>query len=331
MNGTCAGGTGAFIDQMAILLNTDASGLNELAKSYNNIYPIAARCGVFAKTDIQPLINEGASHEDIAVSIFQAVVNQTISGLACGRTIRGNIAFLGGPLSFLSELRKRFIETLGLEENQIIFPEDSKYYVAIGAALMSDKQEKILISELVNRLKNNNVPEEAETKYLEPLFDEAEDYEAFSRKHEKDKVERKNIQKASGPAFLGIDASSTTTKAALTDSEGRLLYTFYKSNEGNPVETSRQMLRELYSLMPDELYIAYTVTTGYGEGLLKAAFNAEYGEIETIAHYRAARAFLPNVDFILDIGGQDMKCTKIKDGAIYSIILNDSLDRKSVV
>ena len=324
MNGTCAGGTGAFIDQMAILLNTDASGLNELAKTYKTIYPIAARCGVFAKTDIQPLINEGAAHGDIAVSIFQAVVNQTISGLACGRTIRGNLAFLGGPLTFLSELRKRFIETLGIADERVIFPDDSKYYVAIGAALMADKQTEIAISELIDRLNSANLCDKNETQYLEPLFMDEEDYASFKSRHDKDKVERADISKARGPAFLGIDAGSTTTKLALIDNSGRLLHTFYKNNEGNPVETSREMLKELYSLMPEDLYIAYAVTTGYGEGLLKTAFKAEYGEIETMAHYRAAKAFLPDVDFILDIGGQDMKSTKIKDGAIYSIMLNEA-------
>ena len=324
MNGTCAGGTGAFIDQMAILLNTDASGLNELAKTYKTIYPIAARCGVFAKTDIQPLINEGAAHGDIAVSIFQAVVNQTISGLACGRTIRGNLAFLGGPLTFLSELRKRFIETLGIADERVIFPDDSKYYVAIGAALMADKQTEIAISELIDRLNSANLCDKNETQYLEPLFMDEEDYASFKSRHDKDKVERADISKARGPAFLGIDAGSTTTKLALIDNSGKLLHTFYKNNEGNPVETSREMLKELYSLMPEDLYIAYAVTTGYGEGLLKTAFKAEYGEIETMAHYRAAKAFLPDVDFILDIGGQDMKSTKIKDGAIYSIMLNEA-------
>ena len=324
MNGTCAGGTGAFIDQMAILLNTDASGLNELAKTYKTIYPIAARCGVFAKTDIQPLINEGAAHGDIAVSIFQAVVNQTISGLACGRTIRGNLAFLGGPLTFLSELRKRFIETLGIADERVIFPDDSKYYVAIGAALMADKQTEIAISELIDRLNSANLCDKNETQYLEPLFMDEEDYASFKSRHDKDKVERADISKARGPAFLGIDAGSTTTKLALIDNSGRLLHTFYKNNEGNPVETSREMLKELYSLKPEDLYIAYAVTTGYGEGLLKTAFKAEYGEIETMAHYRAAKAFLPDVDFILDIGGQDMKSTKIKDGAIYSIMLNEA-------
>lgn len=324
MNGTCAGGTGAFIDQMAILLNTDAAGLNELAKNYRTIYPIAARCGVFAKTDIQPLINEGAAHEDIAVSIFQAVVNQTISGLACGRAIKGNVAYLGGPLTFLSELRKRFTETLGLTPEQVIFPEDAKYYVAIGAALMADKTEEVDLAELVSRIEKTSDQHDEDVKYLEPLFASLEDYRLFSVRHSEHKVERADIKEAHGPSFLGIDAGSTTTKAALTDKEGRLLYTFYRNNGGNPVESTRSMLRELYGLMPEGLFIAYVVTTGYGEGLIKTAFNAEHGEIETIAHYTAAKKFLPSVDFILDIGGQDMKSIKIKDGAIYSIMLNEA-------
>lgn len=324
MNGTCAGGTGAFIDQMAVLLNTDANGLNEAAKNYNTIYPIAARCGVFAKTDIQPLINEGAAHEDLAVSIFQAVVNQTISGLACGRTIKGNVAFLGGPLSFMSELRKRFIETLGLKDENVIFPENSQFYVAIGAALMAGKHPEANIRSLAERIRQPGMSEESETKHLPALFETQADYEAFKKRHALHRVGRRELKDARGAAFLGIDAGSTTTKAALTDSEGNLLYTFYKNNEGNPVETSRRMLRELYELMPDDLHIEYCVTTGYGEGLIKAAFGADYGEIETIAHYKAAKAFQPDVDFILDIGGQDMKCIRIKDGAIYNIMLNEA-------
>lgn len=324
MNGTCAGGTGAFIDQMAVLLNTDANGLNKAAAEYKTIYPIAARCGVFAKTDIQPLINEGAAHEDLAVSIFQAVVNQTISGLACGRTIKGNVAFLGGPLSFMPELRKRFTETLGLTPEQTIIPEDSQFYVALGAAFMSVKHPAANIRELSEKIKQPGMSEESETQHLPALFETEDDYNAFVERHSQHKVGRRDISTASGPAFLGIDAGSTTTKAALTDAEGNLLYTFYRGNEGNPVETSRQMLRELYELMPSDLYIAYCVTTGYGEGLIKAAFGADYGEIETIAHYRAARAFQPDVDFILDIGGQDMKCIRIKDGAIYNIMLNEA-------
>ena len=324
MNGTCAGGTGAFIDQMAVLLNTDASGLNELAKSYQTIYPIAARCGVFAKTDIQPLINEGASHEDLAVSIFQAVVNQTISGLACGRVIRGNVAFLGGPLSFLSELRRRFIETLGLAEDQVIFPEDSQYYVAVGAALMSEKYPAADLDTLIQRINEPGGTESTDTKYLPALFEDDGDYRDFSRRPSQHRVPRKDFSQVSGPVFLGIDAGSTTTKAALTDIEGNLIYTFYRNNEGSPVETSKILLKDIYSKMHEDMFIAYTVTTGYGEHLIKAAFGADYGEIETIAHYKAARSFLPDVDFILDIGGQDMKCIKIKDGAIYNIMLNEA-------
>ena len=324
MNGTCAGGTGAFIDQMAVLLNTDANGLNEAAKNYKTIYPIAARCGVFAKTDIQPLINEGAAREDLAVSIFQAVVNQTISGLACGREIKGNVAFLGGPLSFMSELRKRFIETLNLSDEQVIFPDDARFFVAIGAAYLAEKHPASNIAALSERIRQPGMTEESGTKYLDALFEDEEDYRAFKERHDQAKVGRRDLAEASGPAFLGIDAGSTTTKSALTDSEGNLLYTYYTNNEGNPVETSRRILQDLYERMPEDLYIAYAVTTGYGEGLIKAAFRMDYGEIETIAHYRAARQFKPNVDFILDIGGQDMKCVKIRDGAIYSIMLNEA-------
>ncbi len=324
MNGTCAGGTGAFIDQMAVLLNTDASGLNEAAKNHKIIYPIAARCGVFAKTDIQPLINEGASMEDLSASIFQAVVNQTISGLACGRTIRGNVAFLGGPLYFLSELRKRFIETLELSEDQVIFPHDSQYFVAIGAALNSEKYDKKYIGDIVEKLRSTNPSELNEAKYLEPLFKNQQEYDDFKSRHDKDAVEFLDIREAVGECFLGIDAGSTTTKAALIDSKKRLLYSFYRSNEGNPLEACISMLRDLYSRLPETAYISGSCVTGYGEGLIKAAFHADMGEIETMAHYKAAEEFLPGVDFILDIGGQDMKCMRIKDRAIYNIMLNEA-------
>lgn len=324
MNGTCAGGTGAFIDQMAVLLNTDANGLNEAAKNYSIIYPIAARCGVFAKTDIQPLINEGAKIEDLSASIFQAVVNQTISGLACGRTIRGNVAFLGGPLFFLSELRKRFIETLDLQEDQILFPDDSQYYVAIGAALLSDKHEKTSIETILKNIENSDPSFLSETKHIEPLFKDTADFQLFQNRHDKNKIKRRDIKKAKGKVYLGIDAGSTTTKAALIDDEKYLLYSFYKNNEGNPLQATMNMLRELYSMLPDSAFIANATVTGYGEGLIKAAFNVDMGEIETMAHYKAAEEFLPGVDFILDIGGQDMKCMKIKDGAIYNIMLNEA-------
>lgn len=324
MNGTCAGGTGAFIDQMAVLLNTDAQGLNEAAKDYSMIYPIAARCGVFAKTDVQPLINEGAKIEDLSASIFQAVVNQTISGLACGRTIRGNVAFLGGPLSFLSELRKRFVETLDLKPEQVIFPEDSQYYVAIGAAMLSEKHASVNIESILSKIEAADLGTLSETKHMEPLFRDFNDFHVFKSRHDKDKIKRREIRRAKGKVFLGIDAGSTTTKAALIDDEKYLLYSFYKNNEGKPLETTMAMLRELYSLLPDGAYIANTSVTGYGEGLIKAAFNADMGEIETMAHYKAAEEFLPGVDFILDIGGQDMKCMKIRDGAIYNIMLNEA-------
>ena len=324
MNGTCAGGTGAFIDQMAVLLNTDASGLNELAKKYKTIYPIAARCGVFAKTDIQPLINEGASGEDLSASIFQAVVNQTISGLACGRVIKGNVAFLGGPLSFLSELKKRFIETLELEEEQIVSPDNGEYFVALGAALLSVKKNTFSIKELVDKMNSANPENMAQAKHLSPLFKNREEYRLFKERHDKEKIERADIGIAKGKAFLGIDAGSTTTKAALIDDNKRLLYSFYKNNEGDPIKSVIKMLRELYEIMPEGLVIGRTTVTGYGEGLIKAAFKADSGEIETMAHYRAAEQFLPGVEFILDIGGQDMKCMKIKDGAIYNIMLNEA-------
>lgn len=324
MNGTCAGGTGAFIDQMAVLLNTDASGLNEAAKNYKLIYPIAARCGVFAKTDIQPLINEGASIEDLAASIFQAVVNQTISGLACGRTIKGKVAFLGGPLSFLSELRNRFIETLQLTPESVIFPDDSKYFVAIGAALISEKYEEKSIESVFNILKNADASTLSETKHTNPLFKDTNDYAEFKQRHDKHRIKRKDIKRVKGNIFLGIDAGSTTTKAALIDSENNLLYSFYRNNEGKPLEATMAMLKELYNLLPNNIPISNVAVTGYGEGLIRAAFKADLGEIETMAHYKAAEAFLPGVEFILDIGGQDMKCMKIRDGAIYNIMLNEA-------
>ncbi len=324
MNGTCAGGTGAFIDQMAVLLNTDASGLNEAAKKHNMIYPIAARCGVFAKTDIQPLINEGAPIEDLAASIFQAVVNQTISGLACGHTIKGKVAFLGGPLSFLSELRKRFIDTLQLKDDEIIFPEDSKYFVAIGAALNASKYDEVGFSDIIARIDDADPSALSDTKHVDPLFKDADEYTTFRDRHLKDTIKRKDIKKARGKVFLGIDAGSTTTKAALIDEEKNLLYSYYTGNEGKPLEATMNMLKELYSLLPPKAYIANVTATGYGEGLIKAAFKADMGEIETMAHYKAAEEFLPGVDFILDIGGQDMKCMRIRDGAIYNIMLNEA-------
>ena len=324
MNGTCAGGTGAFIDQMAVLLNTDAAGLNEAAKDYGIIYPIASRCGVFAKTDIQPLINDGAKTSDIAASIFQAVVNQMISGLACGHPIKGNVAFLGGPLEYLSELRQRFVETLNLKEENIIFPENAKYFVALGAAYLADYEESVKLSELNDRIKNANPDDIADTKYLQALFTSDEEYSEFKERHEKAKVKRGNIKDAIGPVFLGIDAGSTTTKAAVINSDNELIYSFYQNNEGDPIEVVKGILKEIYSELPVNAYIGKSVVTGYGEGLIKAAFRIDGGEIETMAHFKAAKQFLPDVSFILDIGGQDMKCMKIKDNAINGIMLNEA-------
>ena len=324
MNGTCAGGTGAFIDQMAALLQTDAGGLNELAKQYKVIYPIAARCGVFAKSDIQPLLNEGAAKEDIAVSVFQSIVNQTISGLACGRPIRGNVALLGGPLYFLSELRKRFAETLHLSDSQVVFPSNTQLFVAMGAAISSIEEEKILFSELHGRILKLGEISAFEINRLVPLFKNDEELNKFRLRHGKNVVKRRQLENFEGNCFLGIDSGSTTIKLALIDEEGNLLYSYYGSNEGKPLVLAVKKLKELYSIISPKAKILNSTVTGYGEGLLKEALKIDIGEIETIAHYKAAEFFLPGVDFILDIGGQDMKCLRIKDGVIDSILLNEA-------
>ncbi len=324
MNGSCAGGTGAFIDQMAILLNTDALGLNEYAKEYKVLYPIASRCGVFAKTDVQPLINEGAKKSDIAASIFQAVVNQTIGGLACGKPIRGNVAFLGGPLFFLSELRQRFIETLKLEGEQIIAPENSQLFVAIGAALLSQKEKVTSLSNIVDKISDiYNIKDDTQPR-LDPLFKDDEDYKKFKDRHNKNTLKRADLKSYKGQAYLGIDAGSTTTKIALIGENSDLLYSYYGSNEGNPLNRVLEIMKDLYENIPETVEIVNSTVTGYGEALIKAALHIDIGEIETIAHYKAADYFLPGVDFILDIGGQDMKCLKIKNGAIDSILLNEA-------
>ena len=324
MNGTCAGGTGAFIDQMAALLETDASGLNELAKEYKVIHPIAARCGVFAKTDIQPLINEGASREDIAASVFQAVVNQTISGLACGKPIRGKVAFLGGPLYFLSELRKRFIETLELSKDQRIVPDHSQLFVATGAAIESGKEEIIPFSKLYHRLSDLKTAGSTEVPRLAPLFESKEDYETFRKRHSSSRVSRKAMAEATGACYLGIDAGSTTTKAAVMDQEGHLLYSFYGNNKGRPLALAKEIVKEVYDKLPSSATLAGSCVTGYGEALIKEALQIDHGEIETIAHYKAANSVLPGVDFILDIGGQDMKCMRVHNGVIDDIMLNEA-------
>jgi predicted CoA-substrate-specific enzyme activase len=324
MNGTCAGGTGAFIDQMAILLKTDAMGLNDMAKEHEVIYPIASRCGVFAKTDIQPLLNEGARKEDIAVSIFQAVVNQTISGLAQGRPIKGNVAFLGGPLSFLPELRKRFIETLKLKPEQVVFPEDSHYFVALGAAISADDSDETNIGKYLKKIEHIDNSKINRKKEIDSLFETNKDYEEFKTRHRKHKVKKEDIKNYTGNAYLGIDAGSTTTKLALIGDQGQLLYSFYGSNEGNPLNSTIEALKNLYEEMNDSATIIKSTVTGYGEQLIKAALNLDMGEIETVAHYKAANFFLKDVDFVIDIGGQDMKSLKIKNGVIDSIMLNEA-------
>lgn len=325
MNGTCAGGTGAFIDQMATLLKTDASGLNELAKHHTTIYPIASRCGVFAKTDIQPLINDGAKKEDIAASIFQAVVNQTISGLACGKPIRGNVAFLGGPLYFLDQLRERFIETLNLTEDEIIFPDNSQLFVAMGACLYAkEEEESIYLDDIINRLESNKDSSEEYVHSLEPLFKDQEELDAFRQRHNQNKTPTRALEGYVGGTYLGIDVGSTTSKMVLTDEEGAILYQFYSSNEGNPLQLVIGKIKDIYRMLPAGAYIKKAGVTGYGEALIKAALKVDYGEVETIAHYRAASTFVPDVSFILDIGGQDMKAITIDEGIIQDITLNEA-------
>ncbi len=322
MNGTCAGGTGSFIDQMAILLKTDASGLNDLAAEHKVIYPIAARCGVFAKSDIQPLLNEGATKEDVAASVLQAVVTQTISGLAQGRPIKGNILFLGGPLHYLPQLRVRFEETLKENATSFEAPENGQVFVALGASFMTGS-EKYTVSEILSKLS-----EKKETKHqitrMAPLFNSADEYEQFKERHSSCCAKRFDISEAEGELFLGLDIGSTTLKAVLCDKDGRICYSYYNKNDGSPLVRAIEILKAIYSKLPEKAFIANAAATGYGEQLCKTAFNIPEGEIETIAHYKAARFFVPDVDFIIDIGGQDMKCMKLKGGVIESIMLNEA-------
>ena len=323
MNGICAGGTGSFIDQMASLLQTNAAGLNTYAEHYQSIYPIAARCGVFAKSDIQPLINDGATKPDLAASIFQAVVNQTISGLACGKPIRGHVAFLGGPLHFLPQLKAAFIRTLKLDDAHTITPENSHLFAAIGSALNSTSDTITTTDELISQL-NGQIRLEFEVARLEPLFASAADYEAFNERQNQHNVITDDLSTYEGLCFLGIDAGSTTTKAALVGEEGSLLYSFYSSNNGSPLQTTLNAVKEIYSMLPDTAHIAWSCSTGYGEALIKAALLLDEGEVETVSHYYAAAFFDPEVDCILDIGGQDMKCIKIKNNTVDSVQLNEA-------
>ena len=323
MNGICAGGTGSFIDQMASLLQTDASGLNEYAKNYHSLYTIAARCGVFAKSDIQPLINEGATKEDLSASIFQAVVNQTISGLACGKPIRGHVAFLGGPLHFLSELKAAFIRTLKLDDEHIVTTGHSHLFAAIGSAMNTKNEVSYSMDEMVSKL-SSEIKMEFEVERMEPLFASTKEYEDFKARHAKHHVPAAALSSYHGNCFLGIDAGSTTTKVALVGQDGSLLYSFYSSNDGSPLKTAIRSIREIYSILPKDVKIVRSCSTGYGELLMKAAFLLDDGEVETVAHYYAAAFFDPQVDCILDIGGQDMKCIKIKNQTVDSVQLNEA-------
>ena len=324
MNGTCAGGTGAFIDQMASLLHTDAGGLNELAKQATHIYPIASRCGVFAKSDVQPLLNEGAAPADVAASIFQAVANQTVSGLACGHPIRGHVAFLGGPLQYLSELRHRFYETLSLDEEHRIVPTNAHLFVATGAALAGESDKRVTFAEVIDALENLGDMQGSEVQRLDPLFANDEELAEFHARHDAQVVPKGDLATYRGRVFIGIDAGSTTMKAAVVGEDGELLYTWYGNNRGDVLGTARVIMDDIYDKLPEGCTVGHVTTTGYGEALLIEALGADSGEIETVAHLRGAKAFVPDVEFILDIGGQDMKCLRVHNGIIEHIMLNEA-------
>ena len=324
MNGTCAGGTGAFIDQMATLLNITVDELDTLSLDAGRLYPIASRCGVFAKTDIQPLLNQGARKEDVAASIYQAVVNQTIAGLAQGKKIEGKVLFLGGPLYYCKGLGLRFKKTLNLDDEHAIFPEYGRYAVALGASYFAEKQhDTYTIDSLITAVENAGSVSSGKGR-LKPLFANAYEYKEFVDRHAKSAVKNADIAEYKGKAYLGIDCGSTTTKLCLLTENNEILYSYYASNQGNPVEIVREQLTEIYKLLGDKIVIAGSAVTGYGEELIKHAFSVDYGIVETIAHYTAAKYFEPDVGFILDIGGQDIKCFKIRNGAIDSIMLNEA-------
>ncbi|MBQ8208128.1 MAG: 2-hydroxyacyl-CoA dehydratase [Clostridia bacterium] len=322
MNGSCAGGTGAFIDQMAVLLNMSVEEMDEESLKAKRIYPIASRCGVFAKTDIQPLLNQGALKSDVAASIYQAVVNQTITGLAQGRKIGGKVLFLGGPLYYCEGLRIRFRETLGLDEEHAIFPDYGRFAVALGAAIYSQTTNEITYDFLENELSRAKVGSGRDR--LAPLFETEDDYKEFLDRHEKATVNERDIDTYRGRAWLGIDCGSTTTKLVLISEDKDLLYTYYSPNGGDPVKVVREQIKEIRRRCGDRITICGSTSTGYGEELVKNAFHVDFGIVETIAHYTAAKYFRPNVDFILDIGGQDIKCFRIRGGAIDSIMLNEA-------
>ncbi len=323
MNGSCAGGTGAFIDQMATLMNVTVNELDALSLKHEKIYPIASRCGVFAKSDIQPILNQGGRKEDVAASIFQAVVDQTVAGLTQGRELKGKIVFLGGPLHFLMGLRQRFVETLKLDSDHAIFPEDGDCFAAIGAALCAADFQAISYEAALKKLEES-VDTTTLVDTMPPLFENQADYDAFCARHNAQHPPEVDADTYAGPAWLGIDAGSTTTKLALITADGGLLYTYYHSNLGNPVAIVLEQLREIYKLCGDRIEIRGAAVTGYGEDLIKNAFSCDLGLVETVAHYKAAAHFNPDVDFIIDIGGQDMKCFKIRNGAVDSIMLNEA-------
>ena len=323
MNGSCAGGTGAFIDQMATLMNVTVDELDALSLRHEKIYPIASRCGVFAKSDIQPILNQGGRKEDVAASIFQAVVDQTVAGLTQGRELKGKIVFLGGPLHFLMGLRERFVETLKLDEEHAIFPEDGDCFAAMGAALCSTDYGTILFEDALKKLEES-VDTTTLVDTMPPLFQDVAEYGAFCARHNAKRPPQADLQTYQGPAWLGIDAGSTTTKLALITADGGLLYTYYHSNQGNPVAIVLQQLREIYAQCGERIQIRGAAVTGYGEDLIKNAFSCDLGLVETVAHYKAAAHFEPDVDFIIDIGGQDMKCFKIRNRAVDSIMLNEA-------
>ena len=323
MNGSCAGGTGAFIDQMATLMNVSVNELDSLSLKHEKIYPIASRCGVFAKSDIQPILNQGGRKEDVAASIFQAVVDQTVAGLTQGRELKGKIVFLGGPLHFLMGLRQRFVETLKLDGEHAVFPEDGDCFAAMGAALCATVYEPVPFEDALKRLEESRETNtSADT--MPPLFDTQEEYDAFLARHNASRPPEADIHTYAGPAWLGMDAGSTTTKLALITADGGLLYTYYHSNLGNPVSIVLEQLKKIYELCGDRIQIKGAAVTGYGEDLIKNAFSCDLGLVETVAHYKAAAHFNPDVDFIIDIGGQDMKCFKIRNGAVDSIMLNEA-------
>ncbi|MBE6862934.1 MAG: 2-hydroxyglutaryl-CoA dehydratase, partial [Ruminococcus sp.] len=323
MNGSCAGGTGAFIDQMATLLGITADELDELSLRAQKVYPIASRCGVFAKTDVQPLLNQGARREDISASIFQAVVDQTVSGLAQGRTIEGKVLFLGGPLFFLKGLKKAFVKTLGLSEENAVFPQEAPVFVAYGCSIYAASSEdsftiEALIEKIVAAKANDNIVTG------EPLFASHSEYDRFIERHKKFDLAYADIHTYKGDAYLGIDAGSTTTKLVLITADGKLLYSHYSSNQGQPLDKIAEQVKKIYAEMNPDITIKGSAVTGYGEDLIKSGLAIDFGIVETVAHFKAAAYFCPKVDFIIDIGGQDIKCFKIKNGTIDSIMLNEA-------